>query len=218
MPIFRFDGTLNLAVYEGQVGALQIGKFSSVTAGKGLQVTKTKSFMFRTCTDDGGSVLASGSAVRATESRMLLTAAQTGDVSIHGGQHHLKVTSDCSGVTGYMGGSWGHLEMVSGAKINAAGAVRAHLECPSGATISGVLSSFLSAAGDISGTHTGPAAVIHVPNPTAGTFDFFAVFGSAPGGIAAKSTALSGLTSAYRILVKTPDGNTGYIPIMATWA
>lgn len=216
--LFRYSGKDGYSIYENQVGSLQMGKFSSTSQGYGLPLTKVNSFGFRVCADDKGVVFVSGASVRANESRLLLTAAHTGNVSAHGHEAHLKITGDESGVTGILGGSWGYIEMVSGAKVNYAGGVRSMLDCPSGAEISGVLSAFLAAANDISGTHTGPATVIHVPNPVSGTFDFFAVFGAAPGGIAAKATALSGLTSTHRLIVKCPDGNTGYIPIIETWA
>jgi hypothetical protein len=218
--MFRFSGKDNAAVYEGFVGGLQIGKFHSTSAGYGLTLTKAKSFAWRTCADDGGAIFASGSSVRSGERRLLLTAVHTGDISAHGGEDHVKVLSDCSAVTAYIAGGWGYLEMGSVSKVRYAGGVRSMIDCPTGAEVTGAVGAFLAAMGDISGTHSTsvPISVIHVMNPTAGTFDFFASFGSATGAIAAKSTALSGLSSTHRLLVKCPDGNVGYIPVIQTWS
>ena len=181
--LFRFDGKAGYAIYDGQVNALQVGKFSSTAAGYGFTLTKTRSFAFRSCADDGGVVFTTGASVKAKEARLLLTAVHTGNISAHGGENHLKVTSDCSGVTGFLGGSWDYLEMGTSAKVAYAGGSRSMLDIPSGAAVTGAVGSFLAAAGDISGTHSAsvPVAVVAATNPTAGSYDAFAYLGSATG-------------------------------------
>jgi hypothetical protein len=98
-------------------------------------------------------------------------------------------------------------------------AARFRAECPSGDTIPAnkVAAAIEICAEDLSGTHTGQAAMINAPNPTAGTYDFFASFGSATGVIAAKSSNLSSLAASHRIAVNF-NGTTIYIPCVTTWA
>lgn len=199
-------------------GQFLIGSFSSATAGVGLKLSSNRTTVFRVCTDDGGAAIGAGS-YRASESRLLLTGTcGATNTSMSGHESHVKVASDYSGASGLIGGAWNYIEIASGGNVNYASATHGMIDCPTGATIGGVLSCFMAASNDLTGTHTGPATVLHVTNPVAGTFDFFAVFGSAPGGIAAKSTALSGLSSNYRLIVKCPDGTTGYVPVIGTWS
>jgi hypothetical protein len=56
---------------------------------------------------------------------------------------------------------------------------------------------------------------MHVPNPQAGTFDAFAVFGSATGVIAANTHAIDSHNLSYIIKIIDPAGNAGYIPVLA---
>lgn len=183
MPLFRFDGNLGYTVYQGQVGALQIGLFANTAAGPGFPLTSSKTFAHRICADDGR-VLLGAAAYRAQESRLLLTMASTGVVSAFGAEGHAKITGDLSGANGPVAGQWGYAEHGASAKtaLVAAG-VRGTADLPTGATIplTGVLSAFLGDSIDLSGTHTGKATVFHVPNPGAGTWDYFALFGTATG-------------------------------------
>ena len=215
------DGNSNL-VYKGDYGQIIKGVFNATLPLSGLPLSPSRTWFERGNVDDGGVVLAgTGAAYLYGSRRMLMTAAQTGNNSFMGGCDRLSINADESAVTGVMAAHWGMLEVKSGGTVGGAagvGAVRGDINNSGVLASGGVISCFLAACEKIAGTHTGSAAVIHVPNPQSGTFDYFAVFGSAPGGIAVKTTGLSGLTSAYRLIVQTPDGNPGYIPIMGTWA
>lgn len=183
MPLFRFDGQLGYSVYEGQVGALQIGLFASTTAGKGFPLTSSKTFANRVCADDGGKVLGAA-AYRAMESRLLLTKAHTGAVSAFGAEGHAKIIGDVSGANGPIAGQWGYAEHGAASKTALiATGVRGTADLPTGAVIpsTGVLSAFLADSIDLGGTHTGKATVLHIPNPGAGTWDYLAILGTATG-------------------------------------
>lgn len=209
-------------IFEGDYGQIIKGVFNATTAGYGLPLKTTRTWIERGNADDGGKVLTgAGAAYLFGSRRLLLTAVQTGNNSFFGGCDRLSIKSDCSGVLAEMTGHWGMLEVKSGGVTGIlAGAVRGDININTGGDIptGGIASCFLAACEGLGATHTGVAAVLHVPNPQVGSFDFFAVFGAAPGGIAAKATALSGLTSTHRLIVKCPDGNTGYIPIIQTWS
>ena len=215
------DGNSNLN-YKGDYGQIIKGVFNATLPVSGLPLSPSRTWFERGNVDDGGVVLAgTGAAYLYGTRRMLLTAAQTGNNSFMGGCDRLSINADESAVTGVMSGHWGMLEVKAGGTVAGAagvGAVRGDINNSGVLAAGGILSCFLASSEKIAGTHTGSATVLHVPNPASGTYDFFAVFGAAPGGIAAKSTALSGLSAAYRLIVQTPDGATGYIPIIATWA
>jgi hypothetical protein len=46
----------------------------------------------------------------------------------------------------------------------------------------------LAITGNLGGTHTGACSMINIPNPSAGTWDYFLDFGSAPGAIVADTS------------------------------
>jgi len=223
---FRYDGSLNAWHSELHRDGAQVlfGKFNATLPGYGHPVTPARTWIMRGNADDGGKVLAgTGAAYLFSIRRLLLTAAQTGNNSFFGGCDRLSVNADVSAVTGVMAAHWGMLEVKASGILGASGgcgAVRGDININTGGDIGTgkIASCFLAACESLGASHTGSAAVVHVPNPATGTFDFFAVFGAAPGGIAAKATALSGLTSTHRLIVKCPDGNTGYIPIIETWS
>ena len=208
--------------FKGSYGQIIKGVFNATLPSSGLPLSPSRTWFERGNVDDGGVILAgTGNAYLYGTRRMLLTAAQTGNNSFMGGCDRLSINADESAVTGPMSGHWGMLEVKAGGTVAGAvgvGAVRGDINNSGVLASGGVISCFLAACEKIAGTHTGSATVLHVPNPASGTFDFFAVFGAAPGGITAEGTALSGLTSTYKLLVKCPDGTTGYIPIVGTWA
>lgn len=214
------DGVSDL-VFKGDYGQIIKGVFHATLPVSGLPLSPARTWFERGNVDDGGAVLAgTGAAYLYGTRRMLMTAAQTGNNSFMGGCDRLSINADESAVTGVMSGHWGMLEVKAGGTVAGAagvGAVRGDINNSGVLASGGVISCFLASCEKIAGTHTGSATVLHVPNPASGTFDFFAVFGAAPGGITAESTALSGLTSNYKLIVKCPDGNTGYIPIVETW-
>lgn len=154
-----------------------IGIFSSATAsgssatyGKTLSSSITKAF--DVCADDGGTALTAG-AYRAVRNRLLLTAAvSAGDISAYGHQGQLKITADESAATGILGGEWGYVELASGGNVNVAGGIVAHVDCPSGATITGVLAGLIIKTNDLGGTHTGKASMVYMPNEGAGSWDY----------------------------------------------
>jgi hypothetical protein len=171
-------------VLYGALGQNIKGEFHATVAGKGIKLTGTRQWIERGNADDGGAVLTTAGAYLFGSRRLLLTAAQTGSLSFFGGLDRLSINADCSGSTAEMAGHWGFLEVKAGATCGTqAAAYRADISLPSTAVIpsGGTASCFLAAAESLAGTHTGNAAVLHVPNPQAGTFDLFAVLGSATG-------------------------------------
>jgi hypothetical protein len=166
-------------------GQLIKGKFHATSAGYGFALDPNRTWVERGNADDGGAVMTgTGAAYLYGSRRLLLTAVQTGNNSYFGGCDRLSVASDCSGVTAEMAGGWSMLEMKSGGKTNSITAAhRFDLKINSGSTVSaGVTSALLVAAEAISpSTTTGSVAVLHVPNPQAGTYGEFAVFGDTTG-------------------------------------
>lgn len=194
---------------------LTIGVWASAAAGSGIALSSAKTKAVDVCCDDGGAAL-SATAYRAIRSRMLLTAAQSGDCSPYGIQGHLKNTA-ADTTTGNKAGVWGYYEAASGATVatNSAG-VNAMIDVPSGATIaaSAVVAAIQCTSNDLGGTHTGKAACIHAPNPVAGTWDYLAVLGSATGASAANTHSID--SHALNFILKVRVGTTdGYIPVFA---
>jgi len=130
---------------------------------------------WRVSASDGGVAFAAGE-YRGALSRVLLTQANTADVTISGEVGQLKLYANSFAGIGNKAGVCGYLEMASGASIGG-GAVAAgvwgRVDCPSGCTIaaSQVLSAFGTGYNDLGGTHTGIAAVLHVGTPAAGVWD-----------------------------------------------
>jgi hypothetical protein len=97
---------------------------------------------------------------------------------------------------------------------------RFRAEVPSGDTIptNKVVSGVTITSDSLAGTHTGKAVAINLPDPTAGSWDFFTSFGSSTGGlVAVKASNLSSLSASHRIIVNI-NGSTVYIPCVTTWA
>jgi hypothetical protein len=199
---------------DNEAGAdLIIGTWSSATAGFGKAVTANRTKILDVCADDNGSVL-SATAYRATRSRMLITAAKSGDYSGFGLQGHYKNTAaDTS--TGNKAGLWGYYEAGSAATVaaNSAG-VYAMIDVPSGGTIGGNVGALQCCSNDLGGTHTGKAACIHCPNPVSGTWDYALIFGSATGATAANTHSID--SHALAFVIKIMVGSTdAYIPAFA---
>ena len=200
-------------------GIFGIGEFSSLSAGLGQGISSSRTKAFDVCADDMGMVIAPGNSVRAGRRRMLVTAVHVGDVSIFGGQDHLKVSSDLSGLTGFVAGGWAYMECSATAKTAPLSAGhKSMVDLPSGAVIpsGGVLAGYMATSNDLGGTHTGKAVAYHVPNPVAGTWDAAFGFGSAPGGITVNTHSIDSHALSYIISVKDPAGNIGYIPVLAS--
>jgi hypothetical protein len=205
-----------LAPTDNAVGYnVSIGTFVSSTvstdSNNKLNSAKTKSL--DVCCDDAGAAL-SATAYRAIRGRMLLTYAQSGDVSVYGVQGHLKNKAvDTS--SGNKGGIWGYYEAVSGATVaaNSCGAY-GMIDVPSGATIGGACGALMACSNDLGGTHTGKIAALHVPNPVAGTFDFARIYGTATGCITA-NTAKLGTDTCIGVELVRFGNTTGYVPILA---
>lgn len=149
-----------------------VGAFQSATAGKGVPISSTKTKAIQNCADDAGVALTAGS-YRCVEDRMLITAAlSAGDISIGGNEGHVKVAADVDASTGIIYGSWGYCELAATGSINVACGVQAMIDVPTGAVIQTVAAGILIKSNDLGGTHTGKAAAIYTPNPSAGTWDF----------------------------------------------
>ena len=185
----------DIVYYDGSMpgkGQIIKGVFNATTAGYGLQVNSSRTWIERGNADDGGkAVSGTGNAYLFGSRRLLMTYAQTGNNSFFGGCDRLSIAADESGVTAEMAAHWGMLELKSGGKTNSiTGAIRADLNIQSGSTISaGITAAFLVAAEAISPTtKTGTVSVMNVKNPQAGTFDNFLAFDSATGCTVAHAT------------------------------
>jgi hypothetical protein len=162
-------------------GVSAVGAFSSATAGSGIAINSAKTKAFDILADDGGVALTAGSYQAARFRMLVATTIASGNISIAGALGHLKVVANVAS-SAPISGIRGYIEC-SGAAISSASAVRGMIDIPSGCTISSgaIASAFMADSLDLGGTHTGSAAVIHVANPGAGTWDFFAAFGTATG-------------------------------------
>jgi hypothetical protein len=197
-------------------GAVQVGEFSSATAGSGLKLSSSRTAAMRVYTDDGGVAL-TATVYRAIIGRHLhATALTTGDISVFGVQGHFKAVANCYGIS-MVGGVWAYNESSGSISVGCTiqglySGLVARVDAPSGVTIAA--SSYVSAIGidaDLGGTHTGKAAVLHIKNPVAGVWDYFAVFNTATGAIAAQSGG--SLTVTYKIPVLVEGGTVIYIPV-----
>lgn len=162
-----------------------VGNFSSATAGAGIPlVATTRTAAFRVYADDGGAAIGAGS-FRAAIARMLITTALGAtDTSIAGFQGQVKISADVDAATGGgIVGVWAYCECDTDASVALAAGLRATADLPVGAVIAdgGRLAGIMIDSITLGGTHTGSAVCIYVPNPLAGTWDFFLDFGSAPG-------------------------------------
>ena len=193
----------------------EIGTWSSATAGIGRPLNSSRTKILDVCADDEGKAL-SATAYRAIRGRLLLTYAQSGDLSPYGIQGHLKKTAvDTS--TGNKAGVWGYYEAGSSATVaaNSAG-VHAMIDVPTGATIGGTIGALQCCSNDLGGTHTGKAACIHCPNPVAGTWDFFAIFGDTTGATAAGGAGTCTITGGWVKIAVRVGATTYYIPAGVT--
>jgi len=218
MPLLRFDGKLNASVWDGQNNQIIWGRFNATASGYGVPLNSNRTWAMRGNADDGGKALGTGQAYLFNVNRLLITHAQTGNLSLLGSCGRLSVNADVSGVN-VGAGLWGLLEVKSSGVVGGStgmGAVLGDININTSGDIGSgkIASCFLAHCESLGNSHTGKAAVIHVPNPDLGTFDAFVAFGSATGACASGSTALSGLTSAYHITVLCPDGNVHYIPVV----
>jgi len=171
-----------------------IGNFASAAAGAGVPlVATTRTAAFRVYADDGGAAIGAGS-YRAAVARMLITTALGAtDTSIAGFQGQIKISADVDAATGGgIVGVWAYCECDTDASVALAAAIRATADLPVGAVIAsgGRLAGIMIDSITLGGTHTGIAACIYVPNPLAGTWDYFLDFGSAPGCIAEDTSNL----------------------------
>lgn len=180
MPLFRFDGVLNANIWEGAKNNVQtyFGRFHATAAGYGIKLNANRTWAIRGNADDGGVALATGQAYLFGSRRTLLTYAHTGNLSAYGGCDRCSITADLSGVTGFVGGHWGYLQLLAGAKVNVGGAVLGQIDVPTNADVTNVISCFIANVNHLV-SHTGKAVAVHVTNPSSsGLLDGFAAFGT----------------------------------------
>ena len=217
MPLLRFDGKLNASVWDGQNNQIIWGRFHATAAGSAIPLNPNRTWAMRGNVDDGGKVLTgTGAAYLFSTRRLLLTAIQTGNNSFYGGCDRLSVNADESAVTGHVAGHWGFLQLLSGGKINHGAAVRGQVDLPSGAYSMGVVSAFMAATNDLSGTHTGPCVVLDVSRPAGGskTWEGLLNLDSLSGTIAVCNSG--SLTAIRKIPVYEDGALVGYLPVIAT--
>jgi hypothetical protein len=190
-------------------------KANSVGTGLGIALTNAMPQVLEINGNDGGAAL-TAAAYQLTKSRMLLTAAQSGDLSVFGLQGHLKNYGASDTSTGNKAGVWAYYEATSGATVAANScAIMASIDVPSGATIGGSVGA-VQCSGNLGGTHTGKAGCLHIPNPAAGTWDFFAIFGSTTGATAAGGAGTCTLSGGWVKLPILVNATTYYIPAAVT--
>jgi hypothetical protein len=208
-----------IVVYDASPERDTVGAFGSTTSKMGNTISSARTSRKNFYGDDGAAALTAG-AYRTLLGRLLVNnAIASGDTSIFGAEGHLKVNADIT-TSAHQGGLIGKTEVVAGKTLTSmVTGVMGSVELPSTAVIASgyVLSAFRAWAQDLGGTHTGKAAIFDIPNPVSGTWDFFFHMGSAPGGMEAKATALSELTSSHRLICRI-NTTTVYIPIMTTWS
>lgn len=192
-----WEPTDNAVGYNESIGTFVSSAVSTDPMNK-LNSAKTKSL--DVCCDDAGAAL-SATAYRAIRGRVLMTAAQSGDLSVFGIQGHLKnKAADTS--TGQKAGVWGYYESVSGATVatNSSG-VYAMIDVPSGATIgAGTIGAIQIGSNDLAGTHTGKAVGINFTEALTGAFD--AAFAFPSGSEFITASQLTGGTTQYiKILI-----------------
>jgi hypothetical protein len=213
-----FSSSNGVALGPSSSGTFEIGKFA--TSNKSTQFAldqTTTPKALDVCADDGGVAIGAGSDVMAGRFRMLVRTAIAGspDLSIEGLEGILKYAGVAVTSTANQAGVWAYFESVSGSSFggNAAG-LHAMVSLPTGATLNsgGVLSGVLITADDIGGTSTGTMAAIHIPNPGAGTWDYFLQTGTATG--FTDSATRGAATSAGSIKVLIGD-TVLYIPLLA---
>lgn len=217
--------TTGISITKAAALPLAIGTFSSATAGSGIVLSAAVTAAARIYADDGGAKLAAGEK-RVAITRFLYATADTDatdqTMSAHVGQ--VKVAANLT-IGGNLAGLCGYLEVAAGstliggraAQASVASAVWGRVDIPATGVIgTDAFVSAFAAGGNLGGTHTGKATVMHVPNPSAGGWDFFAVFGSAPGDmIAANTHTIDSHALSYVIKISDPAGNPGYIPVLA---
>lgn len=191
-------------------GTLNVGVFSSATQGSGVKLSSSVTAAARIYADDGGVAL-SGTDIRVGVARLLVTTAITDtDLTLSGFVGQIKVGAvDISANTSFLAGLRGYIEVVAGGTVYIASGLRGCVDLPSTAVIAtnGILSGLLIDAVTLAGTHTGKASMIHIPNPGAGTWDYFLDFGSAPGAIVADT---SGTPANATYKVKCRIGSTDF--------
>jgi hypothetical protein len=205
----------------GVAEGIRVGE-SANTDGSGVALSASQTAALRVHADTGSAAL-TASNTRAGIFRYLIgTAITTGNISTYGLQGQLKMVADVT-VTGNQAGLCGYLETsgsitLTGSVNCVKSGVAAYVDVPSGVTIGA--SSFVSAFGvnacDLGGTHTGKTAILHVSNPSAGGWDYFAVFSTSLGDmIAANTHSIDSHALSYILKVYDPAGNAGYIPVLA---
>lgn len=212
----KYSSFQGLAFGPNSSGVFSIGEFSSTGDNFFAIDASTRTKAFDVCVDDGGVALAAGS-MRGIRGRFLVRTAIAGspDLSVFGIQGHLKVGAVSVTNSARFAGLWGYFESISGSTLggNYCG-VYAMADLPSGATLSSgaILSGVQICSNSLAGTSTGDMSAIHVPNPVAGTWDFFLQIGSATG--ITDDTARTGTTSTHNLKVKL-GATTFYIPLIA---
>jgi hypothetical protein len=213
-----FSSFNGVALGPSSSGTFEIGKFA--TSNKSTQFAldqTTTPKALDVCADDGGVAIGAGSDVMAGRFRMLVRTAIAGspDLSIEGLEGILKYAGVAVTSTANQAGVWAYFESVSGSSFGGyAAGLHAMVSLPSGATLNsgGILSGVLITADTLGGTSSGTMAAICIPNPGAGSWDYFLQTGDSPGFV--ESTARTGTTSTRNLTVLIGD-TVLYIPLIA---
>jgi hypothetical protein len=226
-PTVTLSTGVTLAVTKGN---LTVGAFHSTDQGSGVVISASNTAAFRVYGDDGGAKLAAGEK-RVSISRFLYATSDTDatdqTMSAHVGQ--VKVGNDLT-IGGNLAGLCGYLEVLAAktliggryAQASVASAVWGRVDVPATGVIgTAAYVSAFAASGNLGGTHTGKASVIHVPNPGAGTWDLFASFGATTGCTVANAlvpaTAPDASTMGADLAIKIDlNGTAYYIPAYDT--
>jgi hypothetical protein len=195
---------------------VEIGKFSSATAGVGNKISSSKTKIVDICADDGAANIGTAD-VRTLRSRLLLTTAQSGACSAAGLMGQLKNTA-ADTTTGHKCGVKGYLEAASGATVsNQSAGITGMIDVPSGATIANgaTVAAISTASVDLGGTHTGKAVAINFEAPGTGNFDYLFQLPASAGLAVANTKLLKDQTDGCVAVLPVRFGTTnGWIPVL----
>jgi hypothetical protein len=202
-----WDQSVDSLLLIGTTAKFRQGTFHSDTAGSGIVLSAAVTAAHRIYADDGGAKLGAGEK-RVGISRFLYATSDTDatDQTMSGYVGQVKVANDLT-IGGNLSGLCGYLEVAAtktliGGRVaqgSIASALWARLDVPATGVIgTDAVVSGLGISANIGGTHTGKAAAIHIPNPSAGVWDSLIRLGDATG-----TTVVNALVPAT-----APDGTT----------
>lgn len=204
------DGNVTLAHTDH---TLTLAALAASADGSGVAISSSRTQALVAFGDTGSAALTAGT-YRTGRARMLVgTAPGAAAIHVFGMEAELKATANVNAATGDLAGLKASFESITGVTVgDHTSALVAQIDAPTGATIAAgaVLSAIHVTDGDLGGTHTGDAAVFDFEAPSAGAYDYWAVFEASCG---MTTQAGGSLTITDKILVKSTGGNDRFIAV-----